>query len=51
MKEHQSGNKPVKTPLTHDKRVKTGKNDSVELTEDELKNVSGGAEPPDPCKV
>lgn len=46
----QSQDKAKKTPSTHDKRIKTGKNDSVELTEDELKDVSGGT-PPDPCRV
>ena len=41
----QSQDKAKKTPSTHDKRIKTGKTDSVELTEDELKDVSGGTPP------
>lgn len=46
----QSEDKAKKTPSTHDEGTKTGTNDRVELTEEELKGVSGGA-PPDPCRA
>jgi len=48
----QSEEKAKKTPSTHDKKTKIAKNDRVELTEEELKRVSGGGKPPvppDPC--
>jgi hypothetical protein len=43
-------NKEKKIPSTQDKRLDTGNNDRAELTEDELKRVTGGsAFPPNPC--
>lgn len=49
METTMSKEKPTKEPKTKaDDLIKTSKDAKVELSEDELKRVSGGV-PPDPC--